>query len=494
MSELKPQSLWSGMRMAAVFAVLSKGVGYARQLLVAYYFGVQRGLDVYFMAFNITMLIAFSYTTWFDQVGVAHLVQTREKEGQDRFRALAGSLLSFSAVMGAGMAVATAALFPLLSRGLASGFSAAEQAELRRMSFYFLPWVLAVFPYSAAAGVVKSLRFYSVLLWADLGVSVVSLAGFFLFHDRLAALPLSLAAGQLCALAVFLAVLSGRVSLAGGLRTDDMRALYRKFLHLFGAGNAVLVYQVLDRYFQSYLRPGVISALNYASQTLAPLNELLGFKDFYVVPLSSETERSERLHRLLCGMTLLVVPLAAFLNCFSTEIVGFLYERGRFGAGATEMTGRLFGLMVLIIVPGALSGPLVRVLQIQGRILQSGLGILIGAALSAVSNAVLLFAFNMTDTGTAVTAVLIANVNCLLMAWFVARGGTRLRPAGLAKYALYAGAAAAAGVAAARFAPPAGSYLAALAAQGAAFGLVVAAFYWPLRGRIRGLLHGSVPA
>src|SRR5438093_464249 len=65
-----------GLVMATM--ILGRGIGYLRQLLIAYYFGVSRGLDIYFMAYAIATVIVIPFTSWFDQIVVPRLIQTRE--------------------------------------------------------------------------------------------------------------------------------------------------------------------------------------------------------------------------------------------------------------------------------------------------------------------------------------------------------------------------------------------------------------------------------
>lgn len=485
------RSLREGMGLSVGFNVLSKGVGYGRQLLMAYYFGVQRGLDVYFMTFNIVMLLVYSYSTWFDQVGVPHLVQTKEQEGEEAYRELTGSVISFSLVMGAVLALAVWALFPLVGRVLASGLAPVERQEMRGLVPFFLPWVLVIFPYNAAGAVVKSLRYFDILLLGDLLVSVTALAGFFLFHDSLAVLPLSLACGHLLVLALFLVVVARRGRLHGPLRTAPMRALYRKFMKLFGAGATTIAHQAVERFYQSFLLPGAISAWEYAKQTLTPVFDLLGFRDLFVVALSSQEQREEKLHRLLCGVLLLAVPAALFLYVHAGLVVDVLYQRGRFDRHAADTTGRVLSVLALSIIPGALNTVLGRVLQIQDRILHGGLVNLLGAGFILVLNAVLVFWLKLDVIGLAASFTAVTCFNSLLMVHFLRASGLRFDAARLSGYAFYSLAAALAALALLQALPRAGAALWTLALQGPLFLLATALLHLPLRRKVLYILYGE---
>src|ERR1700756_1464049 len=82
-----------------------------------------------------------------------------------------------------------------------------------------------------------------------------------------------------------------------------------------------------DRFFQSFLAAGGISAFGYAGQIVNNLSSLLTFRDIYVVPLASEAGRSEKVERILKGVVLLSIPASLFIVNFARPIVEVLFQR-----------------------------------------------------------------------------------------------------------------------------------------------------------------------
>ena len=52
------------------------------------------------------------------------------------------------------------------------------------------------------------------------------------------------------------------------------------------------------------------------------------FREIYMVPLSVEAGRSERLERMLQGVVLISIPCVLFIAEFAKPIVAILFQRG----------------------------------------------------------------------------------------------------------------------------------------------------------------------
>ncbi len=110
---------------------------------------------------------------------------------------------------------------------------------------------------------------------------------------------------------------------------------------VLGMGNQYLANQMgslsglVDRYFQSFLMGGGISALGYVGLIVNNLSSLMTFREIYVVPLASEVGRGEKLARMLSGIAFISVPSSCFVIAFAEPIVQVLFERGKFTAADT---------------------------------------------------------------------------------------------------------------------------------------------------------------
>src|SRR3954471_1914931 len=82
---------FGAIRFAVLLSLAGKAVGYGRQILIAYYFGLARRLDIYYMTYAIATVMTLAFSSLFDQIAVPHLVRTKEQHGAEAFRTLTGS-------------------------------------------------------------------------------------------------------------------------------------------------------------------------------------------------------------------------------------------------------------------------------------------------------------------------------------------------------------------------------------------------------------------
>jgi len=488
----KPRSLKIGIQLALIFTILSKIVGYLRQLLVAYFFGVSRDMDIYMMTFNLTMLLMLSYTMWFDQISVAHLVRTKETKGDAAFRELCGSVLTFSIVMAVALAVVFVLLLNPATWVICHGFTPVERLRVRYLGLFFIPWILTIIPYNALTAIVKCLRYYDAVLFTDFLVSLIATAGFAFRHSHLVSLPLALSLGYGLAF-VGLAIFARRfVHLSGPLWSINIRSMYNNFIQMFMVSQTSFLASGVERFFQSYLRSGSIAAAGYSYQILWPMSELLAFDELYVISLSSVTQRTQRLERLLKGIVLLTIPIACFFMWHASTVVRILYQHGHFNADAQELTARILRILAVTLVTGTFLTPLIRVLQLTNHILYTGVVSVAVAFFFFVSNSVFVFKLHWDVLGTVTTSILGSAFSVLLAFFLLHRTGTRLHYLGILKYVIWALISTLIAMSLVFIMPDVhGPHLLIMGLHGFLFGVFIAILYWPVRRNIQFILNGK---
>jgi putative peptidoglycan lipid II flippase len=479
-----------GMGLSAVFTVVSKAVGYTRHLLVAYFFGISRPLDIYFMAYGITMMLIQPSTAWFDQITIPHLIRTREQEGPQASGELATSILSVSLGMSLIVSLLYALLLPLAIWLLAHGFSSSERIVLHRFGFYFVPWILVIYPYSALMAFFKSLRHYGVALVGDFTVSVIGTAGFAMWHRHLSALPLSLAAGYAVVIVGLLIFGRHHLSLTSLFVKKRIKPILKNFAEMFINNQTGTINSGVVRILQSYLKSGSLAAYSFTAQILAPIYELLSFDEFYIVPLSSLEQRQYKLNRLLLGIILLTTPLGIFLIYKAPVVVQLLFQRGKFDASATSLTAVLLQISTLAVIVGTPQLPLNRMLVITNRVLYNSFIVLGMAVIYALLGYLFVFHLKWDVQGFALATVGANIYETVALVYLVSRIGLHLNGWQLLKYASWGTLAGGLGVAAMRILPGTGTHIIDLGLAALVYGIVVTAFYWPVRSNIRFILYG----
>jgi putative peptidoglycan lipid II flippase len=487
---IQPRSLRRGMGLALLITLAGKGIGYARQLVIAYNFGISRSLDIFVMAQSLTMLLVFNYTTWFDQLAIPHLVRAKESGDEQRFKQFSACLISFSVVAALLVAILFVALFPLVNWFLARGFMPSERVAVRSLSWYFIPWILLVFPYNALSAILKSMRYFDAVFAADFIVSLMSTGAFILWHPYLQALPLTLALGFAVALIPLVAILRHRTGWVGSPLSVTLRPMLKQCVELFVVNQSSFANTSIDRFYQSFLRPGSMSAYNYAIQSITPIYELLAFDDLYTVSLSSEEQRLQKLQRLLYGTLLLTVPLTFFIVMHASQIVGVLFEHGRFAEEARTLTAHVLQVGALTLIPGTLFTPMMRTLQISNRV-SSGTYFTLGTAvLAAALNFIFVFKLKLDVLGITMTMVT-ANTSLVVFGLvYLRRVGLNIDLWRLFKYFAFALLLALVANVVANLIPFFHPRLFYLGTQAGVFGMLISLLYWPVRDNIRFILYG----
>ena len=355
-----------GGSLILALSLLTLVLGFAAQVVLASQLGVGRLMDVFVVAATLPTLVA----TVALAVAVAFLVpllKTRQATAPDEApRGLIGRVVRAAALLGAATTLALVAAAPLLIRVLAPGFDAATAASaatlLRIMAagcfFDILRTALSGVEYArerfALPQLAPSINHALLLMSALLLLPPLGLTG----------LALGWTAGSVAMFALLAGTLRG-VPLAGrrGGGPGELGTAIRDLL----APVAVVVVvgqlvPVVDRLVASTLGPGAISALGYGSKMLEVLLRTvpmaIGMAAF---PLLSESAaRADRqgladtFGSSIRWLVIAVVPVAAAVVVFRSEIVRVLFERGAFDREATRQVAATCGWYAAALVPAAL--------------------------------------------------------------------------------------------------------------------------------------------
>ncbi len=250
---------------------------------------------------------------------------------------------------------------------------------------------------------------------------------------------------------------------------------------------------LVDRYFQSFLMTGGISALGYVGQIVNNLSSLMTFREIYVVPLASAAGRNERLARMMSGIAFISVPCTGFVIAFAEPIVQVLFERGKFTAADTALTSAVLQIMAVSLLFSSLLAPMVRLFQILDRIAYSHLLYLASLVGTAVLQYLLVFRFNLDVYGIAWAAVGNSAALVLFVSVLVRRCGVDINWPGVLRNAALAALIALAALAVSKGVTLHSQGLIALVTGGVAYWAVVALGYFAMRERLRRII-GQPPA
>ena len=434
---IKKQKFFNAIVSAFGISVFTQFFGVIRQILVAAYFGISRGLDIYFMTYAMATLVIFAIGPIFDTVSVPHLVKTLEGKGRDAFKRLTGSIFSFSV----GFAFVLGLIFilsvPIAVKVMAVGFSAEDKKAVMSMSFYFLPWAFIFLPYYALCSFYKSICHFNIIFLGEIVISVFSLLAIFVYHPSVRALPIAYFVGYFAAFTVLFIVSFKYFKRAGRIVTSEMKNIYRNFIELFGANQVGSLSSIVERFLQSFLPAGGISALAYSSQITTNASGLLSFRDIFMVPLSASKQRSEKLERAVIGLILVTMPIMLFCSYYAADIVNILFKHGKFDINAAETTASALSIYMLALLPSTAGVPAFRMFQVLDRIKNTAIIYLFGMLNFLILGSFFTFYLKAGIIGLAWTVVINSYLAQTLTFYLLYRYGIKVNLFRIIKYVGY---------------------------------------------------------
>ncbi len=378
------------------------------------------------MVYILATITVFTFGMILDSVAIPHLVRTRENGGPEKALALARSIFRLSLCLSGAISLGFLIAVPLLAPIFATGFSSDERAGLAYLALYFLPWTLVYVPYYAAAVRHKMEWHYNRVFLAETVIISISTGFLALWHGDIRMLPLAYASGYGVGL-LLLTAGTALWSCLGVMPLSSMRGLLRNMAELFLSYQTVGLSSLVDRHMQSFLVPGGVGAVNYSAQIVSSLSTVLTFREIYMVPLTRQAERVERLERLLSGLVLLAIPVSVAVALFAPEMVKVLLQRGRFDAAATVLTADVLRIAAFSLITGAVSTPLFRMFQIIDRINYTHMVNITTAISLAIFGYLFVFALGWGVRGIALMQLSSGIVSTVFTAYLVRRFGISLR-------------------------------------------------------------------
>ena len=361
-SQLAKQSLVTASVITIGTSILSRVFGYAREAMIAGYFGTSSTLDIFIIAFTVPELITFIVFAALPMALMPSLRRHNLKQHDEEsgvfwsglvvffvlFAALSTLLYVFRHGIIAWMAPTIAAEEHSLAVSLLS--IVAPFVFFRGMEAYFRRWLFEnkQFVVPEDSTIIVNIIILALILWLYDSYKIASLAY-----------------GWLAASAV-LTVYNGyfafkliRPTSFTHLYPATMQYVLKVTISIAAIESIALIYPVVDRYLAVlYLGQGQIAALRYATFLIhIPTGMFVvaftqaSFPWISDFSAPDQRERLLRLYRDSIRMIIFVMGLIA-VACiiFSTELVKVAFERGAFDTTSLNLTSSPFMYFALGVV------------------------------------------------------------------------------------------------------------------------------------------------
>ena len=372
-------NLLRALATVSSMTLLSRVLGYVRDVFIARVFGAGLATDAFFVAFRIPNLLRRLFAEGaFSQAFVPILAEVRNREGPEETRALVDCVstalfLALLATAAVGMALA-----PLVVYVSAPGFAAEPgkfelTVAMLRITFPYIAFISLV---ALAAGVLNTWSRFAVPAFTPVLLNVSFIVGAAFFADRFDPPVLVLAwavfAGGLLQVAWQVPFLV-RIGMLPRWRLNLKHPGVRRVLKLMApAVFGVSVSQIsllINTIFASFLVSGSVSWLYYADRLMEfPAGVLGAALGTILLPSLSKShasgstaEYSRLLDWGLRVTLLLALPAAAALAVLAMPLIATLFHYGRFSAEDAWMTrealvayslGLVGMILVKILAPG----------------------------------------------------------------------------------------------------------------------------------------------
>lgn len=357
--------LLRGTAIVSVVTLLSRVLGFIRDLLVARLLGASLFADAFFVAFRIPNLLRSflaegALTSAFTPTFCGALAESPER-ARATFRRIVGFLLTITLPLTAlGIAFA-----PALLSVIAPGFEAGSERFVQCVSLtrMMLPYIACVSIIALINAALNALNIFGASAWAQVVMNMVLIAG------ALAATPLQPAhATYVLAISVLLGGIAQILAQAPALRRSKLSLRPTWQLKHRDVGDVVRlmlpatvgasVYQItifIATLLASLLPEGSVAWLFYADRVAQfPLGIFSIALASVLLPALASASAQRDSTRFRSGLadairfnSFLIIPMATGLFSLATPITQLLFERGAFSPHSTEMTSAAVRAMAL---------------------------------------------------------------------------------------------------------------------------------------------------
>ena len=373
------QSLIASVATVGSFTMISRVLGFIRDMMMAALLGAGPLADAFFVAFKLPNFLRRLFAEGAFNAGFVPLfARTLEGEGKERAKEFAAQAQAVLLAVLIPLVISAMLAMPWIIRVMAPGFEVggerfAAAVELSRITFCYILFISLVALYG---GMLNSLGRFAVPAAAPVILNLCLIAAMVLSFVWLNAAARALAYGVAAAgLGQFLWVLAAlkREGMAPALRaprlSPEVKHLFALILPgVFGASVAQISL-FADVIFASFLKEGSVSYLYYADRvSQLPLGVIGVAVGTALLPLMSRQLRAGETAAAVYNQNrgieialLLTIPAAIGIAVLSLPIVTVLFERGAFNAAdglatSAALSAYALGLpayvLIKVLAPG----------------------------------------------------------------------------------------------------------------------------------------------
>lgn len=357
--------------IVTALALVSVGVSFVSQMILAYYFGANAERDAYFSAIVIPSYIVTLFVGSFTVVFLPFYMEFKKKNNPLDVNKVIGSMLGLCTALLTCIAVAGFFASGFIVTGIAPGFDH-EQALITRQLFNILIFSVIFQSLSSFLTIFHHVESRFLLpAISPIITPVISIFFVTTFSEYgIRSLAVGTLVGSTFGVITLLPIVINKIDPGHFFRFINAHTirLLKLTVPLFISGSVYRLTTVLERIIASKLPSGSISYLGYGNQMYLLLASIASGSiatTFY--PLMSEAwsegNKSMLNHYLSKGVRLILfitLPLASIIVVLSYPMIKILFERGLFNSDATEAVSRTLAILMGAFIFGSLGNVIVK--------------------------------------------------------------------------------------------------------------------------------------
>jgi len=347
--------------------LISRMFGFAREMVIAGYFGATRATDLFAIAFTIPTL--FRRILGEDMVEKAFLPPFRQMIAAGEYRRawiLASRVFNLMMLLLLVIMGIFYLLTPNLVRIIGAGLAASEFHHAEVMTYFILPFMVAIGLASFVGGLLLFLDATATYALAPIMLSVGVIVGIIGLKPYIGmySMAVGFVLGGILQFLIQIPVLirSSRQSELGMRYATgseepmpELREVGRQSGWILGQSVANKTVEIVDRVLASFLVPGSIAALYFAQRLVQLPNSIIGL----AVGRAGVTELNDQVQRedwqgfrktVITGLRyniVCMVPLTVFVLALVGPITSVVFQRGAFDRSSVDLTALAFAFYAL---------------------------------------------------------------------------------------------------------------------------------------------------
>lgn len=355
----KIESYKTGIALSGIFNFFAKIISFANSIIVAYYFGSQSKMDIYFYVLAaINMIIGF-INSLDHAVFIPESMRIREQENNDR----AMEFLNFFLYAYFFIGILLTSIIYISPVSIFTFISKFEKDALYsniNLLYLMSPLCLLILLSNYLVNIMASYKFFTMPMIAGVINSLFSIVFIIVFHAKLDIRSISTALlfGYGVNIIILLFLMKFSLNWNFKFRKISLSAKTVKNIFFNQAGiftSTMAAY--IPLYLLSGLSAGIITALNYAKKITEIPNDLITthFCNVSIIKFNELYARNnmEEFNNIFVSvvnfLVFILMPISGMFFLYSEEIIAILYRRGAFDAESVALSASFARFLGLIL-------------------------------------------------------------------------------------------------------------------------------------------------